>query len=137
MTKRFTIYKIWYKCDGGTPFLAYVGRTYQPLTSRLTGHFASRALHKAIEYSAVSHIEYAECATKADMFLYEIYYINKWKPPYNVDDRADDELTLSLPELSFQPFDMQKHRARWDRRFIEAPKAWEAECAAKANTWRY
>ena len=35
------------------------------------------------------------------MFLYEIYYINRFKPALNRDDKAGDELTISLPELEF------------------------------------
>ena len=38
------------------------------------------------------------------MNLYEIYFINLWKPPLNVDDKAKDELSIVLPELKWKEF---------------------------------
>ena len=51
--------------------------------------------------SNVSKIEYAEFLSEADMNLYEIYYINLLKPPLNCDDKAKDELTVSLPDVDW------------------------------------
>lgn len=39
------------------------------------------------------------------MFLYEIYYINKYKPKLNRDDKSKDKLTISLKELEFCRYD--------------------------------
>jgi hypothetical protein len=36
--------------------------------------------------------------------LYEIYFINFWKPPLNIDDKAKDELTITLPDLEWEEF---------------------------------
>ena len=38
------------------------------------------------------------------MNLYEIYFINLYKPPLNIDDKAQDNLTIQLPELKWEEF---------------------------------
>lgn len=98
------LYKIYYSAPNGD-FLAYLGRTNQPLKRRLHGHFFKKSFHKMLDPRQVSRIEYAEFPTEADMFLYEVYYINKFKPPFNRDDKAKDDLTVSLPDVAFQPFE--------------------------------
>lgn len=100
----YTIYKIFYGGKDKTEFVAYLGRTKQTINSRLRGHFFKLTMHKLIDIFSVSHIETATCRTEADMFLYEIYYINKFKPALNRDDKARDELTISLPELEFSTY---------------------------------
>jgi len=75
----------------------------------------AKPMHRAIDIHNVTRIEYTELSTEADMNLYEIYLINRWKPPLNVDDKALDELTLTLPELQWKEFqpsnweDWKKH----------------------------
>ncbi len=103
--KGFLLYRIWYgEC------LAYLGRTKQPLQARIRGHMFAKPMHRAIDIHNVTKIEYTEFATEADMNLYEIYYINLWKPPLNVDDKARDELTISLTEKEWFIFVPSK----WD-----------------------
>lgn len=115
----FTLYKIYY---GDT--LAYLGRTRQPLKRRLRGHFFKKKLHKAIDIARVTRIEYACFATCADMYLYEIYYINKLHPLLNRDDAAEDELTVALPEVEFCEFR------------CNLMEKWTAEIAAKQELQR-
>jgi Nuclease subunit of the excinuclease complex len=103
MKHKFVIYKIFYTGPGGE-WIAYVGRTKQSINSRLRGHFKQLPMHKKIDIFFVSRIEIAECRTEADMFLYELYYINKFRPALNRDDKAQDELTVSLPELDFKEY---------------------------------
>ena len=101
----FILYRIWYgDC------LAYLGRTKQPLQSRMRGHMFAKPMHRAIDIHNVSKIEYTELQTEADMNLYEIYLINLWKPPLNIDDKARDNLTISLPDLKWTEF----LPAKWD-----------------------
>ena len=97
--KGFILYRIYYgNC------LAYLGRTKQPLQARIRGHMFAKPMHRAIDIHNVTKIEYTMLQTEADMNLYEIYFINLWKPPLNVDDKARDNLTIELPELSWQQF---------------------------------
>lgn len=104
--KGFILYRIWYK-----DCLAYLGRTKQPLQARIRGHMFARPMHRAINIHNVTKIEYSQLQTEADMNLYEIYFINLWKPPLNVDDKARDNLTISLPELEWKEF----HPVNWDK----------------------
>ncbi len=97
--KGFILYRIWYG-----KHLAYLGRTKQPLQARIRGHMFAAPMHRAIDIHNVTRIEYTELFTEADMNLYEIYYINLWKPPLNVDDKAGDDLTITLPELEWKGF---------------------------------
>lgn len=82
-------------------YLAYLGRTKQPLQARIRGHMFAKPMHRVIDIHNVTKIEYTMLQTEADMNLYEIYFINLWKPPLNVDDKARDDLTIKLPELSW------------------------------------
>jgi excinuclease UvrABC nuclease subunit len=99
MIKGEIIYRIWYGDK-----IVYLGRTRQNLQQRIRGHFFAKPRHRKIDIFAVTKIDYAEFKTQADMYLYEIYYINKFKPPLNVDDVAKDELTISLPEVKWNLF---------------------------------
>lgn len=103
--KGFILYRIWYG-----NIIAYVGRTKRPLQSRIHGHMFAQPMHRAIDIHNVSRIEYTMLLSEADMNLYEIYFINLWKPPLNVDDKAKDDLTISLPDLQWKQF----VPANWD-----------------------
>ena len=70
--------------------LVYVGKSIN-LFQRLSNSLIERSG----EFYA-----YAEPASKADMHVYELYYINKFKPKLNTGDLSDDELTIVLPELT-------------------------------------
>ena len=97
--KGFILYKIWYgDC------LAYLGRTKQPLQARIRGHMFAKPMHRAVDIHNVTKIEYTKLQTAADMNLYEIYFINLYKPPLNIDDKAQDNLTIQLPELKWEEF---------------------------------
>ena len=95
MKNKPTLYKVYYKAKEN-PYLAYIGRTRNDLTARLRQHFTGHVLMKTLDITGVSHIEYAEFETTADMFVAEIVFINTLKPPLNVDDKAPDELTLKV-----------------------------------------
>ncbi len=112
---KFIIYKIY-----NNDLVQYVGRTKQPLKARLRGHFFKLTMHKPIDIAMVTKIEFAECKTEADMFLYEIYYINKFKPVLNRDDKAPDNLTIEMPELTFEGFDVtQPLFLKWKCKLIK------------------
>lgn len=96
MIQGYILYKIYYgDC------LVYLGRTKQALQSRIRGHLFQRPMHRSICIDLVTRIEYAEFKTEADMNLYEIYFINLWKPPLNIDDKCRDGLTVHLPEVAW------------------------------------
>ena len=63
----------------------------------------------------VDKVELAECRSEADMCLYEVYYINLLHPELNEDAKAEDELTLSLPELNWCVFPIEGCLSEWGR----------------------
>ena len=97
--KGFLVYRIWYGSN-----LVYIGRTKQPLQNRIRGHLFQKLMHRTISIELVTKIEYAEFETEADMNLYEIYFILKEHPPLNVDDKARDYPTVSLPPVEWKEF---------------------------------
>lgn len=97
--KGFILYRIWYGNN-----IVYIGRTKQALQARIHGHMFASPMHRAIDIHNVTKIEYVTLSTEADMNLYEIYFINLWKPALNVDDKARDSLTIFLPGLRWKPF---------------------------------
>ena len=106
MIKGFILYKIFYKSQ-----VAYLGRTKQPLQDRIRGHLFKRPMHRDIDINLVTKIEYAEFKTEADMNVYEIYFINKLKPPLNKDDKARDELSFELKDVAWKHF----YTHLWDK----------------------
>lgn len=99
MNKNILLYRIYYNDE-----IVYVGRTTQKLIDRLRNHIFKHCLTKHLDINLITKIEYTTCKTIADQYLYEIYYINKFKPKINVDDKAPDELTIKLPELKWLEF---------------------------------
>ena len=99
MVSNFILYKIWYgDC------LVYLGRTKQPLQNRIRGHLFKKPMHRTIFIDQVTKIEYAEFQSEADMNVYEVYFINLYKPPLNCDDKTKDDLHIQLPEVEWKTF---------------------------------
>jgi hypothetical protein len=96
----------------------YLGRTKQPIADRIRGHFFSKPMHRKIDINVVSKIEIAKCKSEADMYLYEIYYINLLKPALNRDDKAHDEMSVHLPELEFLEY-KPKLMDKWKEQISE------------------
>jgi len=112
-----TLYKIYYT-NGNTgepPYLAYIGRTRNNLTSRIRQHFTGHIMMKSLNIFNVAYIEYAEFATVADMYVAEIVLINTLKPLLNIDDKAKDELTIpvDLSAVKWVFWDKPKLLEKW------------------------
>lgn len=130
----FLLYRIWY---GDT--LAYLGRTKQPLQTRIHGHLFKKPMHRSIAINLVTKIEYATFQTEADMNLYEIYFINLWKPPLNIDDKCRDNLTVTLPDVQWYTFTTPLW-GKWEKEIEVIDKTYEMqkqEKAAKKELNRY
>lgn len=110
----FILYRIYYGDS-----IVYVGRTKQPLQDRIRGHLFKKPMLREIDITQVSKIEYTALPSEADMYLYEIYYINLWHPGLNKDDKAKDALTITLPERQWELFTTPL----WDK--------WKEELARK------
>ena len=95
----FTLYRIYYGDR-----IVYLGRTTQPLQARIRCHLFKKPMLRELGIDQVSKIEFATFKSQSDMYLYEIYFINLWKPELNKDDKASDALTVTLPEVEWKLF---------------------------------
>lgn len=131
----FILYRFFYRGAGGKDTIVYIGRTKQPLQTRIRGHLFAKPMHRSISIEQVTRIEFARLPTEADMNMYEIYYILKEKPLLNVDDKTNDSLTVSLPELAWTEFrpplwekwrkelrEIEDERGRLRRRVYDIPQ---------------
>lgn len=112
-SERFLIYRIY---DENGVF--YVGRTTQTLKARMRQHMTitkETGELPHIDPSVVRRIEFAKCESEADMCLYEVYYINLLKPYMNADAKAQDRLTVTLPELKWHPYLFCTELQEWER----------------------
>jgi hypothetical protein len=75
--------------------VVYVGKS-KSLGKRIPGSLKERISKKNIAY-----ISYAITDTKADMEIYEKYYINELKPVLNSADKFEDFPTIEFPPLKF------------------------------------
>lgn len=115
----FILYRIWYGED-----IVYIGRTKQPLQNRIRGHLFKKPMYRSINIELVTKIEYAIFQSEADMNLYEIYFINIWKPTLNIDDKCKDNLTVTLPDVEWKLFITNL----WDK--------WKTEIKSKNDAYR-
>jgi hypothetical protein len=125
MNKKHTLYRIW---DNGS--LIYVGRTNQKLSSRLRGHFFAKPMHLKIGINLVDYVDYAEFASVADMYVAEVYFINKLKPVLNVDDKAKDDMTYDCWHL-----DLIKWK-EWEEMDLRLA-GWKSEIERRNKTGDY
>lgn len=123
----FTLYRIYYG-----EHIVYLGRTMQPLQNRIRGHLFKKPMQREINIEMVSKIEYATFRSQADMYLYEVYFINLWSPSLNKDDKAFDSLTVSLPEVEWKPFSTPLWE-KWKKEIQEKDAAEESLRRAKAE----
>lgn len=96
-------------------------------------------MHRSIDINLVTKIEYAEFKTEADMNLYEIYFINLWKPPLNIDDKCHDDLTVRLPEVEWKTFATPLWE-KWKKAIYdsdESARMRETESAARMEMLRF
>lgn len=78
--------------------LLYVGKSIN-IYSRFNSHKSSQKW-----FSEVTHIHIATCQNKIDMDIYELYYINKLNPLYNIASVNDSPPTFKITELEFEAF---------------------------------
>lgn len=81
--------------------IIYVGYTGQRLDTRIAQHMEKGHLSKDC-YSEIARIEYIQYKTKADAQIYEVYYINKYKPKYNKLNKQTDIMSLELKEKEWK-----------------------------------
>ena len=85
----------------------YVGYTAQRLNDRMNQHFTKGHLSPQC-YDSVARIEYIEWKTKSDAQVMEVYYINRYKPRFNKQDKQNDTLTIRLEEKNWKTYKVLK-----------------------------
>lgn len=75
--------------------LLYIGKS-KNIFSRFYSHKNSKDW-----FTNVTHIHIAECKNKTDMDIYELYYINKLSPLYNITSVNKCSPTFKISELKF------------------------------------
>ena len=109
--KRHTLYRVWYGDE-----IVYVGHTASALFRKLRRHFFHEKGNCYLDVHQTTRIDYSTYKSRADMFLYETYYINTYHPRLNRASSvfAEDDLTIVLPErkwLTYKPRLMEKWRS--------------------------
>lgn len=87
-----------YTCYSKDKELLYIGKTNN-LKRRIKEH---EKTSKWIDY--VENIFYSKLNTSVEMSIYELYYINKYKPKYNLMDNYNESTNLQLSELTFEHY---------------------------------
>lgn len=77
--------------------ILYVGSTIQSLSLRLGQHNCGH-LCDCCKRSTVK-VEYIVFPTIMDIRVAELYYINKYQPPYNTQHKYDDGITYTIDYL--------------------------------------
>lgn len=101
MNNKFYVYK-W--VDNNDNIL-YIGKTTN-IENRTKQH-----IHDKDWINKDTKLYYAELPNKTDMDIYEIYYINKFKPMHNTNYMNEATFSFALPELKFKLF-KQKEKVK-------------------------
>ena len=89
--------------------IIYVGKTVN-INNRMQQHFSDKGHLPKECYREVAKIECIKWATKSDAQIMEVYYINKYKPKYNKQDKRLDQLTLVLEEKEWKTYEVLKRQ---------------------------
>ena len=85
----------------------YIGYTGQKMSERMNQHFTKGHLPKEC-YKSVAKIEYIKWKTKSDAQVMETYFICKYKPKYNKQNKRNDALTIQLEEKEWKTYQVLK-----------------------------
>lgn len=72
--------------------ILYIGKT-KDINIRMNTHFGDKGHLGKDKYEQVSRIEYMICDNESDMVVKEIYFINKYKPPFNTQSLCNGEIS--------------------------------------------
>lgn len=106
--------------------ILYVGSTTQALNLRLGQHNCGH-LCDCCKLST-NKVEYIVLPTIMDIRVAELYYINKYQPPYNTQNKYDDGISYKIDQLDKMnwieyegklPFKKQKAYKNYNNPFDE------------------
>ncbi|KDR96796.1 GIY-YIG catalytic domain-containing protein [Peptoclostridium litorale DSM 5388] len=116
----YYVYRLYDKDDK----LLYVGKTTS-LETRMTTHKLDLRWKDEL-----TRIEVAQCNSKTDMDIYELYYINKLNPLHNISSVNGDIPTFELKDLEFKPY------IKKDKPKIKKPKKKSASRIQKEEKFK-
>lgn len=90
-----------YRFINGDNEVIYVGRTDNLDNRLMNQHFTDNGHLPQQCYDECMVIEYAELKSDNEMRIYEIYYISKFKPKYNVVYNDENNLSFELPDVDW------------------------------------
>lgn len=73
--------------------IIYVGKTNN-IKNRMSQHFGGAGHLPKACYDNVEKVEFAIMRSKIDMDIMEIYFINKWKPIFNSQNKRPEDIEL-------------------------------------------
>lgn len=93
MSKNFNLKNVCgiYRLYNEDLHLIYIGKSYDLFQRISTSSYQRQAYC----------YDYCVLDSRADTDIYELFYINKYKPPLNADSNSNDKLTVTLPLLKF------------------------------------
>ena len=103
----------------------YVGKT-DNIYSRIYQHFVKGHLLPEC-YEQVESIEYCKLNNKTEMSIYEIYYINKYQPKFNVCFNYGDKTQLELKELEWISYNKKIKKNKIAKKSNELNDAFDKE----------
>lgn len=85
--------------------IIYIGKTIR-LPARMVQHFKTDSHLTEECYDKVEYVFYSSLKTKAEMDIYEIYLIDKFRPHYNIKSVYEQEEVsgIVLPDLIWQEY---------------------------------
>lgn len=84
--------------------IIYIGRT-KNIKQRMEHHLGNRSHLNVNVYKELNSIEYCKLNNSNEMYIYEIYLINKYSPKYNTQYNSQAHLTFELPELTWTTYE--------------------------------
>lgn len=76
----------------------YIGKT-KDIRQRISTHLSTSGHLPDACYRRINKIEYIDFPTTTDMSIYELYFINKFKPEYNKRDKEESNLSAKIPNI--------------------------------------
>lgn len=105
----------------------YVGRTMN-VASRMTTHFSKRGHLPSGCYEQVKRIDYLTLKTKNDMKIKELYYIGKYMPEFNTQDKYNVSIVTDELSDAWIVFDKTEYES-----YINEIKNLQSELAEKTG----
>lgn len=109
--------------------IIYVGKTKNGMNTRMRQHFSQDGHLPQTCYKGVYLIEYIEINSQIDMDIKELYYINKWKPKYNIVSKYEsDNSNISFEDdkwLIYRLKEPKAHYSKWIKRINKEPQQYQ------------